>query len=235
MQEAVIRRALYWRAGGFLRLEPETLPDRYTQALLLRLGLLGFLPPFSFYVGDSMSDDQSARLRLVNAPVNEPVSLSQAKAFLRIEHTADDGVITTAIATARHMAEAYLRVVLLPQRWEYRLANPCRAVVNLPLGPATAIVSITLTNELGANTIMNVGHYRLGVDGACLYFTSAPQAEYITVQYDASAYALVADIPAPILQGMLHHIAVLVEARDGSTALPQQSVHCYAPYRRVSL
>ena len=182
-----------------------------------------------------MSDDHSSALWLVVPPENEPVTLAQAKAFLRIEHSADDAAITTAIAAARWQAEQYLRTLLLPQTWEYSLGNPCRLTLALPLQPVTSIIGVQLINEQGTTTALNTVAYRLSVDGKALLFTNPLQSEVVKILFVAGAYAEVADIPASLIQGMLHHIAVLLELRDGSAGLPMQSVQCYAAFRRISL
>ncbi len=182
-----------------------------------------------------MSDDTSSALRLVTPPEDEPLTLAQAKAFLRIEHTADDDTITAAISAARQYAESYLRMALLPQSWEYCVANPCATVLKLPLGPADAITAITVTNAAGDTATLGTSLYRLSVDGFGVHFESVPQGEVLTVAYSAASYAAVEDIPALILQGMLHHIAVMLESRDGSAPLPVQAAGCYAPFRRVRL
>ncbi len=182
-----------------------------------------------------MSDDTTSALRLVTPPASEPLTLSQAKAFLRVEHTADDDAITRAITTARQFAEQYLRAALLPQSWDYIVANPRECTLHLPLGPAQTITSVTLTDAAGGTSTMDNANYRLSVDGFAVIFANVPTVEKVTVRYSASSYATAGDVPAVILQGMLHHIAVMMESRDGVVALPMQSVNCYAPYRRVSL
>ena len=204
-------------------------------ALLIRqrcvTGLIS-IPPIP---GEIMSDDISSALRLVTAPDSEPVTLAQAKTFLRIDSTADDDTVTTAIAAARQHAETYLRTALLPQVWDYAQANPCACSLQLPIGPAQSIASVTLTSELGVDTVMNAANYRLSVDGFVVFFTTAPSTEKITVRFSASSFDTVGDIPAPIIQGMLYHIAVMVENRDGAAALPAQSIQCYQPFRRIML
>ena len=182
-----------------------------------------------------MSDDTSSALKLVTAPAAEPVSLAQAKTFLRIDSTADDDAVTRAITAARRYAEIYLRLLLLPQSWSYSLANPCDTALHLPVGPAQAITSITQTSELGTTTTMDPSTYRLSVDGFSVLFLNSPQTEVLKVQYSAGAFATAADVPLPIVQGMLHHIAAMVENRDGTAVLPMQAVNCYQSYRRISL
>ncbi|GGA54196.1 head-tail connector protein [Pelagibacterium lentulum] len=54
---------------------------------------------------------------LVAGPVDEPISLAQAKAHLRIEDDAEDGLIESLIAAARTHLEAITGSALLRQTW----------------------------------------------------------------------------------------------------------------------
>jgi uncharacterized phiE125 gp8 family phage protein len=182
-----------------------------------------------------MSDDSSRALRLITPPAQEPATLAQAKLFLRIEHSADDDSIARALTAARQAAEQYLRFALLPQTWDYAIANPCGLQLPLPFGPAESVTSVTLTNEAAASTLMNAANYRLSVDGFHLHFSNPPSIEKLVVRYVAASAATAADVPAAIVQGILHHVAVMMENRDGVAAMPTQSAACYQPYRRVML
>jgi len=233
MRAQLYRPLLWWDGAAVCVLsDTESLTDA-ALATLSRVRAVTLIPPF--LNGACMSPDVSYALRLVTPPAAEPLTLSQAKAFLRIEHSADDAAITTAIAAARQSAEQYLRIALLPQVWDYVRANPCEAVLRLPFGPAQSITSVTLTNELGESGTMDDALYRLSADGCSVLFGNVPLTEKLAVRFSASSYATAADIPAMLVQGMLHHIAVMVEQRDGAAALPVQSMQCYAPFRKVAL
>ena len=182
-----------------------------------------------------MTQDTTDSLTLVTAPTAEPVTLAEAKTFLRIEHTADDAVITRAISAAREAAEQYLRCALLPQTWDYTIAHPYRCEVRLPFGPAQSITSVISYNEAGATTTLATTAYSLSVDGSRVMFTNAPSAAKLVIRYSASLAADVATLPALIKQGMLHHIAAMLEQREGAAPMPVQAIACFMPYRRVML
>ncbi|NBX73709.1 MAG: hypothetical protein EB121_03685 [Alphaproteobacteria bacterium] len=56
-------------------------------------------------------------LELLTAPVSEPVSLSEAKNFLRVDYTHEDALITSLITAAREWAENYTRRAMPTQSW----------------------------------------------------------------------------------------------------------------------
>ncbi len=181
-----------------------------------------------------MIADDSTRLTLSVAPASEPLTLTEAKQFLRIEHNADDAMITQAILAARQAAEQYLRVVLLPQTHLFETAQ-IGHVISLPVGPAQSITSIVAYNEAGTPTTLNSNFYRLTLDGYGVVFTTVPQAARLAITFVSGLATSSSDVPHTIRQGMLHHIAAMLEQREGLSGLPLQTLQCYQPHRRVRL
>lgn len=60
-------------------------------------------------------------LQLVTPPAIEPVTLAEAKLFLRLDTTADDALVTSLIAAARRQVEQILARALITQTWNYLL------------------------------------------------------------------------------------------------------------------
>ncbi len=181
-----------------------------------------------------MYTDPTTRLRLVAGPATEPLSLSEAKLFLRIEHSADDGLITQCIRAAREAAEQHTMLALLPQTLEFTTGAPC-ALVALPVGPAQTVSQVQAINSAGEASTVSASRYRLTIDGFGLLFSSPPTADRLVVTYSASLAADAAALPAPLKQGMLHHLAAMMEQRGGIAPLPAASLGFYQPYRRVRL
>lgn len=57
-------------------------------------------------------------LKLISAPAAEPVTLSEVKAYLRIDGTDDDTMLTTFISVARQAVEDYTSRKLITQTWD---------------------------------------------------------------------------------------------------------------------
>lgn len=181
-----------------------------------------------------MVSDSTSRLKLVSPAASEPLSLAEAKLFLRVEHSTDDALITRAITAARQAAEEHMRLVLLAQDYRYETGE-IFSVIALPVGPAQSIDAITAIDAEGEETVLDEDSYRLTLDGYGVIFSSLPMAETLVIEFSAASASSAEDVPAMIKQGILHHVAALVEQRHGMVAMPVASIACYQPYRRVRL
>src|SRR4029079_17469588 len=80
---------------------------------------------------------------LLSGPAVEPVTLAEAKAYLRVEHDDDDDVIAALIAGARVHVEAQTRRALITQSWrivrDFWPEGGCIAVLPAPLRELTAV------------------------------------------------------------------------------------------------
>ena len=96
---------------------------------------------------------------LLAGPAEEPVSLAEARAFLRVDDTAEDGLITTLIGAARLHVEGVTGRALLAQSWRVVLdAWPDDRQVRLPVTPFMAVTEITATNFLVRLDIFTTGN-----------------------------------------------------------------------------
>ena len=102
--------------------------------------------------------------RLLAGPTVEPVTLAEAKAFLRLEsnspETAEDALVTSFIVAARQWAEGVTRRAFVLQTWAYTLpafppiCHPDRSrydgdEIDLPLGRCLGVQSITYVDTDG--------------------------------------------------------------------------------------
>lgn len=181
-----------------------------------------------------MYTDTSSRLIRLGGPAAEPLTLAEAKQFLRIEHSADDAVIARAIIAAREAAEEFMRTIMLAQQFSYATAL-AGTIVTLPVGPAQTVNQVQLVTSDGNMSIAAPESYRLTIDGYALVFNHIPQAVKLVIQYEAYSATTAANLPSLMKQGMLHHLAALVQERDTFVPLPKQAMQCYQPFRRVRL
>lgn len=173
-------------------------------------------------------------LRLETPPESEPLTLEQAKLYLRVDHDDEDDLITKLITVARQAAETYLRRSLLTQSWVVAFDDYAPAEILLPRGPVQEITSVKIIAQDGGQTVVSAAAYYLSAGREKLCFSASPIGHIVEVLY-VTGHADTEDIPEAILQGMLAHIASLYENRPGSVALPAASRGLYNPYRAVSL
>jgi len=100
-------------------------------------------------------------LKLITPPATEPVTLTEAKAHCKVEHTDDDTLITGLIIAARQQAEHLVGRPFITQTWEQVLdAFPA---VEIDLGKANvlAITSVTYIDTDSAEQTMGTSTYSL--------------------------------------------------------------------------
>lgn len=180
-------------------------------------------------------------LSLITGPATEPVSLSEVKAFIRLDGSSEDDLLNGLITAARSAAEQYLRRSLITQTWKLTLdlhrSNldnlpegtyqlPVTAlygglpeVVPLPKGPVQSITSVVTYDTANTSSTFASANYRVDNSndrlilnyGAVWPSNMRPQAA-TEITYVAG-YGAASDVPQPIKTGMLIHIASLYEQR----------------------
>lgn len=82
--------------------------------------------------------------------MSQPVTLSEAKAQLRVDGTDEDGLITSLIVAATLAVEEETGRALVTQTWDYAVPKPDRYVI-LPLAP---VASISAMNYFDADDVL---------------------------------------------------------------------------------
>src|SRR5436305_11484767 len=97
---------------------------------------------------------------LLIPPSAEPWSLSEAKAFLRVQHDDDDAVIAALIAAARGHVEALCRRALLVQRWRIVLdAWPANDRLDPRIGPLRSVIAARVYDHANNALAIDAGSF----------------------------------------------------------------------------
>lgn len=181
-------------------------------------------------------------LVLVTAPAAEPVSLADAKDWLRVTDTNSDTLITNLIASARQAVESETSRALITQTWEMRIddftphrADRSRALymhrpfpaMEIPKPPLQSVVSIkyidvngvlqTLASSVYAVAIPSGpfaqnGSYRLANDQS--WPDTLTDADVVRVQFTAGYGAAPTSVPMALQHAILHLVADLYAYRE---------------------
>ena len=98
-------------------------------------------------------------LTSVTAPTEEPVSLAEAKAWLRLSHDADDARVQGLISTARLLAEREYDRQLVTATWRLTLPRFPTWEIRLPRGPLQSISSIQYRDTSGTLQTLSASYY----------------------------------------------------------------------------
>lgn len=104
---------------------------------------------------------------LLTPPALEPVSLADAKHFLRVEHDDDDDVIAALIAAARVHVEAQARRALIDRTWRL-VRDVWPASGRLPVLPAPLreVTAIRVFDADGMPQLLDVGDFAIDTASA---------------------------------------------------------------------
>lgn len=184
---------------------------------------------------------------LVTAPATVPVTLVDAKAYLRVEHSVDDDLITSLIASATRHLDGWggaLGRCLLTQTWQQARSGFPEAgkALRLPF-PDIQSVEVTVLDRTGATQTMSAAAYHLINDArsGCIFLADgaawpacATRPDAVTVTMVAG-YGAAAAVPAPIKTAILQHVTALYERRtpvdaDAQVPLPLGYEDLIAPF-----
>lgn len=184
---------------------------------------------------------------LTTPPTVEPVSLTEAKAHLRVTHSDDDTYISTLINSARSTVEQFCGAALLQQSWSvFCDAWPTQGIFNLPLNPIMSITDLLIYGEDDVAATLDPAHYfldsaskpcRLILRGGRSVPTPGRRANGIEIKLIAGFGAGASAVPNQIKQALLIIIADWYASRGDVDAgdLPLSARSLLAPYRVVRL
>ncbi len=171
-------------------------------------------------------------------PGDAPVSLNEARGWLRLGSTIDDAVVAGLVRAATNICEAFIGHWLVIREVEEVLslrAGPVR----LSARPVAAIDAAVLLTAAGDETVLDAGAYRLrhGRDGSGQLVIAQPgDAERVRVSYRAGIAENPNGIPEAIRQGIVRMVQHLHDARDAAPVAPPAAIAAlWQPWRRMTL
>jgi len=198
---------------------------------------------------------------LLSGPAVEPVSLAEAKEWLRLDSSAEDDLVAALIVAARLVVEASTRRMLITQSWRLSLdrwprapfddewiASPRRLSIEIPLAPFQRVLGVSVVDATGAAQAVPASAY--GIDAAPerarLYFVGdppkpAPPMGGIAIDVAAGYGDLPTAVPEPLRLAIRLLAARWFENRGdvemdaAADRLPGPVGALVAPFRRARI
>jgi uncharacterized phiE125 gp8 family phage protein len=182
-------------------------------------------------------------LILLAGPVEEPVTLAEARAHLRLDGTEENGLVTALIAAARAALEAETRRAFMTQSWRLVLDAWPQGALMLPLAPVQDVTAVAVAGADGAMVPLDAEFYDVALAGDAPRLAPKPGAAFpdpairlggIAVDFTAG-YDGAEDVPPPLRQALLMLVAGWFEQREAAAELPRAVTALVAPWRRLHL
>jgi uncharacterized phiE125 gp8 family phage protein len=187
--------------------------------------------------------------KLIQPPAFEPVSLAEARQWLRDEGFEEDQLIQTLIVSARMTIEAYTRRFLVEQTWRLSLDHwpvtvSAESKMDIPFTPCRTIERIRVYENATTSRLLDAASFRLSgsLDEARVAFFAQPPVpglitEGIEIDIVVGYGMQPSDTPAPLRRAILMLVAAWRESRGDAPelTLPETILRLAAPFRRERL
>ena len=187
---------------------------------------------------------------LLTAPAVEPVTLDEARAFLRVEHDDDDELIAALVAGSRIHVEAQTRRALITQSWRLARDNwPEDGRVRIVPGPLQALTAARVYDFDGNAQTLDLQAFVPDLGASVLvvapWAVPAPGRIAAGIELDVTVgYGDAAlEVPEPLRQAVrlltahwYENRGLVVAGATTQAGVLQQTVGALlAPYRMLSL
>ena len=189
---------------------------------------------------------RNLQTRVITDIVTEPVSVSEAKLYCKVQDSADDTLFPVLITSARRMLEKYTMTSFaqktLHATW---VETPKDNVIELPYGPIISVDKIYRIDEEGTEEelVLNSDYYVMGDQDAIIKITSywssgMVHINSIRVEYKAGyGNTATEKLPGDLKLAILKQVSTDYELRENivqgvTTVLSNESKILAAPYRK---
>ena len=150
--------------------------------------------------------------KVIAGPAQEPLTLEEAKRFLRITSDAEDDVVLALVAAARKRIERGTELALITQTVEVKLDGFWGAcAIELPMPPLQEVVSIQYFDGAGALQTLPADTYkvsthrrpgRVWLASGKSWPTTKDEREAVTITFKAGFGDDPVDVPPNLIHAM---------------------------------
>lgn len=157
-------------------------------------------------------------LKINIQPAVEPVSLVEAKSFLRITDSDDDALINSLVTAIRQKAEFWTRCLFITQTWTlWKDSIPEGPMINIPLSPLQAVNHIKTYDLSNAASTFDPSNVfvdsastpgRVALNDGQKWPTALRRINSLEVEFVAG-FGDATNVPESIKQGILQWLKLL--------------------------
>lgn len=178
----------------------------------------------------------------ITSPSVEPITLDQAKVFLKMDDTdADDALISALVTAARQSVESYTNSALIIRTFQEKYPAFAPRGLALSVSPLQDVSAVQYLTQGGSEETLSTSVYRVNTftkpgsiylrDGQTFPDTLS-EDNAVTVTYQAGYGDASGDIPGPIISAIYLTLGELYQTRQNSVRqLPTLVENILAPYR----
>jgi hypothetical protein len=200
----------------------------------------------------------------VTPATGDPVSLSEAKAYAKIDTDADDALIMSLITAATVAAENYTRRSFITRTLKLTLDAPCNglmaslpegtydlpitimsgdlpSVISLPQGPLQAVSSIVtydVNNSAStfapSNYLVDTASSRVSLNYGAIWPSNLRSLSTCEITYTAGYGDASSNVPQPIRTAILMHVQKMYTEREVCD-MPDNCTQLLDQYKQWSL
>lgn len=162
--------------------------------------------------------------KLITAPTDEPVSLEEVRAHLRLSSTDEDAYLEALTKAVRRAVEGAYDLAVLAQTWELALDTaPRTTALEVTPAPLLSVTSVTSYDDRDAATVMSSTRYtvdtyarpgRIVLKRDEVWPTDLRVTNALIIRYVAGLAATPATLAEDVKHGLLTMIATLYEQRE---------------------
>jgi uncharacterized phiE125 gp8 family phage protein len=160
--------------------------------------------------------------KIVTGPSVEPLTLTQAKLFLRVDNSDEDDLITAFIVAARQAAEEYLNQKLITHSMECYL-DSFSPIMELDLGPVQSITTVKYYDADGDLQTLSSSNYnvdtvsqpaRVQIDESVSIPTVDDKINAVIIAYESGYGDTSVKVPSAIISAVMLILGDLYENRQ---------------------
>lgn len=172
---------------------------------------------------------------LIQGSQIEPITLSEVKEHLKIDHNDEDNYLNSLIIAARQLVEKQYDIAFINQTWE-EIKWGGRKEIFLNKYPVNNVQQVELLDDDGTSTITTDIIINNDLGSVRYLLGKFPTYQRVKVTYVAGYGDNTTDVPEGLKAALKMLITYLYENRgDVSTEIPKHIELLFAPYRVMKI